>query len=126
MCLLLTQNVPGGAELCCGQSLNQLLVIKLALEEWRHWLEGANHPFQVITDHRNLEYLRDAKRLNPRQARCALFFTRFNFSVTYRPGAKNLKADALSRLYQPETSSDCDETILPPAIIVSPIHCEHQ
>ncbi|MGL4357092.1 MAG: reverse transcriptase/ribonuclease H family protein, partial [Cetobacterium sp.] len=57
----------------------ELLAIKLALEEWRHWLEGAKIPFEVITDHRNLEYLRDAKRLNHRQARWALFFTRFNF-----------------------------------------------
>ncbi|KAL0150713.1 hypothetical protein M9458_054017, partial [Cirrhinus mrigala] len=24
----------------------ELLAIKLALEEWRHWLEGANHPFE--------------------------------------------------------------------------------
>ncbi|KAK3557192.1 hypothetical protein QTP70_024679 [Hemibagrus guttatus] len=33
----------------------ELLSIKAALEEWRHWLEGARHPFQVLTDHRNLE-----------------------------------------------------------------------
>ncbi|KAK3530504.1 hypothetical protein QTP86_027868 [Hemibagrus guttatus] len=46
----------------------ELLAIKAALEEWRHWLEGVRHPFQVLTDHRNLEYLRGAKRLNPRQA----------------------------------------------------------
>ncbi|KAK3511977.1 hypothetical protein QTP70_027656 [Hemibagrus guttatus] len=46
----------------------ELLAIKAALEEWRHWLEGARHPFQVLTDHCNLEYLRGAKRLNPRQA----------------------------------------------------------
>ncbi len=55
----------------------ELLAMKLALEEWRHWLEGATHPFLVLTDHKNLEYLRSAKRLNPRQARWALFFTRF-------------------------------------------------
>ncbi len=64
----------------------ELLAIKLALEEWRHWLEGAQHPFEVITDHKNLEYIRSAKRLNPRQARWALFFTRFLFTITYRPG----------------------------------------
>ncbi len=58
----------------------------------RHWLEGAQQPFMVLTDHKNLEYLREAKRLNPRQARWALFFTRFNFSISYRPGSRNLKA----------------------------------
>ncbi len=69
----------------------ELLAIKLALEEWRHWLEGAQHPFIVITNHKNLQYLREAKRLNPRQARWALFFTRFNFTITYRPGNRNCK-----------------------------------
>ncbi len=44
------------------------LAIKLALEEWRHWLERAKNPFTVRTDHKNLQYLREAKRLNPRQA----------------------------------------------------------
>ncbi|XDV44694.1 hypothetical protein PO909_012935 [Leuciscus waleckii] len=99
----------------------ELLAIKLALEEWRHWLEGATHPFEVITDHRNLEYLRDAKRLNTRQARWSLFFTRFNFTVSYRPGSKNIKADSLSQLYQPDSIPAPPETILPPAVIVSPI-----
>lgn len=44
----------------------ELLAVKLALEEWRHWLEGAKHPFIVWTDHKNLSYLQQAKRLNPR------------------------------------------------------------
>lgn len=35
----------------------ELLAIKLALEEWRHWLEGARYPFSVLTDHKNLQYL---------------------------------------------------------------------
>ncbi|KAL0199034.1 hypothetical protein M9458_007574, partial [Cirrhinus mrigala] len=67
----------------------ELLAVKLALEEWKHWLEGAVHPFQIITDHWNLEYIREAKRLNLRQARWALLFSRFNFTITYRPGSKN-------------------------------------
>ncbi len=52
----------------------ELLAIRLALGEWRHWLKGASVPFIVWTDHQNLEYIRSAKRLNARQARWALFF----------------------------------------------------
>lgn len=61
----------------------ELLAMKAAFEQWRHWLEGAKHLFLVLTDHCNLENLHTAKRLNPRQARWALSFTRFNFSITY-------------------------------------------
>lgn len=43
----------------------ELLAMKAALEEWWHWLEGALHPFTILTNHKNLEYLRSAKRLNP-------------------------------------------------------------
>ncbi len=42
----------------------ELLAVKLALEEWRHWLEGSGVPFIVWTDHKNLEYIKSAKRLN--------------------------------------------------------------
>ncbi|KAK3541283.1 hypothetical protein QTP86_019415 [Hemibagrus guttatus] len=99
----------------------ELLAIKLTLEEWRHWLEGAKHPFTVLTDHKNLEYLRAAKRLNPHQARWALFFTRFKFAISYRPGSKNVKANALSRIYGPDIASDDPEPILPEKIFASPI-----
>ncbi|KAK3516125.1 hypothetical protein QTP70_005370 [Hemibagrus guttatus] len=99
----------------------ELLAIKLALEEWRHWLEGANHPFEVIMDHKNLQYLREAKCLNPRQARWALFFTRFNFCVNYRPGNKNTKVDAFSRIYSPDPMPEEPEPILSPDLFVCPI-----
>ncbi|XP_029285544.1 uncharacterized protein LOC115007027, partial [Cottoperca gobio] len=47
----------------------ELLAVKLALEEWRHWLEGSKVPFVVWTDHKNLEYIQTARRLNSRQRR---------------------------------------------------------
>ena len=51
----------------------ELLAVKLVLEGWRHWLEGASHHFLVWTDHKNLEYIQQVKclnpRLNPRQTR---------------------------------------------------------
>ncbi len=55
----------------------ELLAIRLALGEWRHWLEGASVPFIVWNDHRNLEYIRSAKRLNARQARYSLVGSSF-------------------------------------------------
>ncbi|KAK3569123.1 hypothetical protein QTP86_024496 [Hemibagrus guttatus] len=99
----------------------ELLAIKAALDEWCHWLEGARHPFQVLTDHRNLEYLRGAKRLNPRQARWALFFTRFQFTVSYRPGSKNGKADALSRQSEGAGNLGQPELILPATTLLAPV-----
>ena len=99
----------------------ELLAIKMALEEWRHWLEGAQHPFIVWTDHKNLEYVQKAKRLNPRQARWALFFNRFDFILSYRPGLKNQKPDALSRLFQKAEDDRVPASILPSSKIVAPV-----
>uniref|UniRef100_A0A3P9LGA0 Gypsy retrotransposon integrase-like protein 1 n=1 Tax=Oryzias latipes TaxID=8090 RepID=A0A3P9LGA0_ORYLA len=101
----------------------ELLAIKLALEEWRHWLEGAEKPFIVWTDHKNLAYLRSAKRLNSRQARWCLFFDRFHFTISYRPGSRNVKPDALSRKYSSSDSSS-DSSILPMSCFVGSLTWE--
>ena len=42
----------------------EMLAIIRAMEEWRHFLEGAEHQFEVWTDHKNLEYFMSAKNLN--------------------------------------------------------------
>lgn len=99
----------------------ELLAIKLALEEWRHWLEGASHPFLIWTDHQNLTYIQNAKRLNARQARWSLFFNRFKFTLSFRPGSKNIKPDALSRQFEPSEKPCCPEPIVPGSRIVAPI-----
>lgn len=87
--------------------------IKLSLEEWRHWLEDPEQPFLVWTYHKNLEYIRTAKRLNARQARWALFFNRFSFTLSYRPASRNAKPDALSRQFDAHPSNETPSTILP-------------
>ncbi|KAK1803866.1 hypothetical protein P4O66_003812 [Electrophorus voltai] len=72
----------------------ELLAMKLAFEEWRHWLEGmtlihgGDGPQKLVIS---------AKKLNVRQARWSLFFPRFRFRVTYRPGERNVRADILSK-----------------------------
>ncbi|KAG1957249.1 retrotransposable element [Pimephales promelas] len=97
----------------------ELLAVKLALEEWRHWLEGSGVPFIVWTDHKNLEYIRTAKRLNSRQARWALFFGRFDFTLSYRPGSKNIKPDSLSRIFDRSERPSTPECILPENLFIS-------
>ncbi|CAJ0952679.1 unnamed protein product [Ranitomeya imitator] len=96
--------------------------MKWAFEEWRHWLEGAKHRVVVLTDHKNLTYLESAKRLNPRQARWSLFFARFDFVISYLPGSKNVKADALSRSFVPDSPGLSEPAgILKEGVIVSAI-----
>lgn len=65
-----------------------------------------------------MEYIRSAKRLSPRQARWALFFDRFNFTLSYRPGAKNIKPDTLSRQFERSEEEVPAETILPEEVVV--------
>ncbi len=84
----------------------ELLAIKLALEEWRHWLEGSQHPFIVLTDHKNLQYLREAKRLNPHHARWALYFTRFNYTISYCPGPNNTLSLLKNHYWSPNMARD--------------------
>lgn len=61
----------------------ELLAVKLAFDEWRHWLEGAEHPFIVWLDHKNLAYIKSTKHLNSHQAFWALFFGQFSFTIIY-------------------------------------------
>jgi len=74
-----------------------MLAIIRALQEWRHFVEGAEHQFEVWTDHKNLEYFMSAKQLNQRQARWSLYLARFDFLLHHKPGRSMGKPDALSR-----------------------------
>ena len=75
----------------------EMLVIVRALEEWRHFVEGAEHRCEIWTDHKNLGYFMMAKKLNRRQARWSLLLARFDFIMHHRPGKSMGKMDALSR-----------------------------
>jgi hypothetical protein len=75
----------------------EMLAIIQGLEEWRHCLEGASHPVEIWTNHKNLEYFRVTQKLNCRQARWLLYLSRFNFTLHHKPGQSMGKPDALSR-----------------------------
>ena len=75
----------------------ELLAIVVAFEQWRVYLEGSTYPVQVWTDHKNLIYFTTTKVLNRRQVRWAETLAAYNFTITYRKGSENARADALSR-----------------------------
>ena len=94
----------------CGYPIydKELLVIVLAFKHWRPLLQGATHPIQVITDHRNLVYFTTNRLLNYRQTEWSEFLSRFTFKITYRPGTLHGKADALTR-QQDENEEENEE-----------------
>ncbi len=99
----------------------ELLAVRLALGERRQWLEGMAIPFLVWTDHRNLEYIQSAKCLSSRQTCWALFFGYFNFALSYRPGSKNGKPNALSRQFSAPVNEPPSDTILPSGRVVGAV-----
>lgn len=95
----------------------EMLAIIKALKDWRSFLEGLPEPFKIITDHQNLEFGRTAQDLSWRQARWALWLSRFDFHLKHHPGKANTQADALSRMshHQVNDSEDNQEqTVLHP------------
>jgi hypothetical protein len=74
----------------------ELMAIIQAFEEWRPELEGALHPIQVLSDHKNLEYFMSTKLLNRHQTHWAKYLSCFNFKIVYCPRKAGGKPDALT------------------------------
>ncbi|CCO34607.1 Retrotransposable element Tf2 155 kDa protein type 3 [Rhizoctonia solani AG-1 IB] len=85
------------AELNYDTHDKELLAIIRALEHWRIFLEGTEHPVTVLTNHKNLEYWKSARTFNRRHACWHLILASYNFVIAYRPGKQSQKPDALSR-----------------------------
>jgi hypothetical protein len=86
----------------------ELLAIILALDEWQHYIQGSPHTTVILSDHKNLTYYRDARKLNRRQARWSLYLTEFDVKLMHTSGSKMVQSDALSRRpdYIPEHDTD--------------------
>jgi hypothetical protein len=92
---------------------HELLSIMRALEDWRRYLHGSPTPFEIFSDHKNLQYFMTNQKLNPRQARWSLELAEFNFTLIHKPGSTMICADALSR--RPDyDKGDSDNSDTPP------------
>ena len=100
----------------------ELLAIIHALEHWHHYLQGTAHPVTLLTDHKNLTYFHQPQKLSRRQARWMMFLQDFDLHFVHLPGSAMGPADALSRLPDPDTSSDnIDVTVLPDDLFIRAI-----
>jgi hypothetical protein len=86
-----------------------LAIVKCMYDHWRHHLEGSGQQVQVFTDHKNLLWFTETKVYNRRQARWAEKLSRFDFTITFRPGVRQGKPDALSR--RPDHRSKGGDTL---------------
>ena len=75
----------------------EMLAIIRWLDKWRHLLEGAQSKFKIRSNYKNLEYFMSSQKLNCRQARWALYLSRFDFMLKHVLGSRIGKADSLSR-----------------------------
>jgi len=73
--------------------------------------------FEIWTDHKNLEYFMKVQKLNRRQARWALYLSRFDFTLKHVPGSRMGKVNSLSRRLDWEIGVERDnedETLVKP------------
>jgi len=75
----------------------EILAVIRGLENWRHLLKGIRFKFEIWTDYKNLKYFMKAQKLNHRQAQCALYLSKFDFTLKHVPGMRMEKANGLSR-----------------------------
>ena len=73
----------------------ELLAIIRALNEWRHYIQGSPHTTTILSDHKNLTYYREARKLNRPQVRWSLYLSEFDVKLIHTPGHKMIQSDTL-------------------------------
>ena len=97
----------------------ELLAIVAAIKIWRHYLEGLQEPFIILSDHQALQYFQTSKTLTRRQARWSETINHHRYVLRYRPGDKSGKPDALSR--RPDYAEGGKASDAEPQILLRPL-----
>ena len=99
----------------------EFLAIMHGLCNWSHLLKGTEIPILVYTDHANLRYYCNPRKIGPCIAGYLLEREQYNILLEYKPGATN-RADRLSQQENYDTGSNLENE----DVIVWPQHyfCE--
>ena len=99
------------------------------MEEWRHYIQGSPQTTIVLSDHKNLTYYQEARKLNRRQARWSLYLSEFDVKLVHTPAHKMVQSDALSRrpdLIPDEDNDNEDIVMLPDNLFINLIDTDLQ
>ena len=83
----------------------------------------------IFSDHKNLTYHREARKLNRRQVRWSLYLSEFNVKLTHILGSKMVQSDTLSRrpdFIPDEDNDNKDITMLPDNLFINLINLDLQ
>lgn len=87
-------------EWCWAVWEKEAFAMRWILLTWRQFLGRSKIPFEVWTDHKNVQALRTPQKLSPKQVCWAQYFNHFEFELKYILEGKNFLANALSQLPQ--------------------------
>ena len=89
----------------------ELLAVIRCLKEWESELMGCEEEFEIRTDHRNLKYFSQLRRLTERQMRWSDVLSSYRFVLKHVSGRLNAQADALSRRDQDMPQDEDDDRL---------------
>ncbi len=90
----------------------ELLAIVKSLKHWRVYLAGAPHQIIIHTDHANLLYWKEPRKISRRVAREFQELSEYNFILKHIAGTKNARADALSRRSDYDMGSEDNDNVV--------------
>ena len=102
----------------------ELLTVIQGLKTWKHYLRGSPFLVKVFTNHRNLLYFKEPRKLNRRQARLMLDISDYDLKLIHVPGKELAGPDALSRGPDliPKSNNNNDQiTLLPESLFINTI-----
>ena len=97
----------------------ELLAVILALDESWQYLRGTIHPVTIITNHKNLSYIKDPRKLSHQQACWSLFLQDFDIHWQITPGTQMVPADTLFQKDLINTTDDnINVAIVPDPVVI--------
>ena len=98
----------------------ELLAVLKSLEHWRPHLAATEKPVTVLTDHANLAFWKNPKKVNRRVARWFATLQDYHLRIKHVPGKQHAAPDMLSRRPDADKGDqdNLDLTLLPPELFI--------